>query len=55
MGVGPYPTLDNVSGKNINAGKVLLLLFRKLLLLTLGDHISHLHNLSQSSEAATSI
>jgi len=24
MGVGPYPTVEQASGKNINAGKVIL-------------------------------
>ena len=32
MGVGPYPTVEQASGKNINAGKVILKLFSKLLL-----------------------
>lgn len=31
MGVGPYPTLEAATGKNINAGKVVLAIFRKLL------------------------
>lgn len=31
MGVGPYPTIKEATGKNINAGKVLMYLHRKLL------------------------
>lgn len=55
MGVGPYPTLDTVTGKNINAGKVHLLLFSKPLLSTLEPHTSHLHNLSPSFGEVISI
>lgn len=40
MGVGPYPTLEQATGRNINASKVHSFLFRKLLLLTREDHTS---------------
>ena len=32
MGVGPYPEVEDASGRNINAGKVYLIIFRKQLL-----------------------
>ena len=52
MGVGPYPTIDTVSGKNINAGKVLIFIYSKPSLLSLEDHIFHHHSHSPSSEEA---
>ena len=29
MGVGPYPKVEEATGRNINAGKVFFVLFRK--------------------------
>ena len=50
MGVGPYPELEDATGKNINAGKVFILLFSKQSPLSLEDHTSPLQPLSPLSE-----
>lgn len=46
LGVGHHPSMDEVDPDDINAGKVLLLLFRKPLRSTLEALTSHLLNLS---------
>lgn len=53
MGVGSYPTLQEATGKNINAGKVKLVLFRKLLLLSQEALISLHRSHSQLLEEGT--
>jgi hypothetical protein len=50
MGVGSYPTLQEATGRNINAGKVKLLLLRKQLLSNQVALISHHRSHSQSFE-----
>ncbi len=50
MGVGPYPDSHEVNANNINAGKVNIKLFSKLLPFFLVDHISHHRNRFQSFE-----
>jgi len=50
MGVGSYPTLDQVTGKNINAGKVPSFIFSKPSLSTLELLTSLLHSHLPSSE-----